>query len=223
MGCVDFRAEETVTRLAGGDTGKPCFFIALAINTVEVRHATCFCCFTGILKNVFVLCRRETVSNPIALSIWPLMLKKNKPAAGFTLVELVVILIVVGVLAIAALPRFFDQNDFYARGFYDETLSILRYGQKTAVAQRRVVCASFTATSVTLRVATNFGGVCDKDLTGPNGGTPYQVSARGSVQFSPLPSALSFNPDGSASAGASIQVSGASGVISVIKETGHVY
>jgi MSHA pilin protein MshC len=152
-----------------------------------------------------------------------MMLKTNKRLAGFTLVEMVVVIVIVGILAVAALPRLFDQNDFYARGFYDETLSILRYGQKTAVAQRRLVCASFTATSVTLRVATNFGGVCDKDLTGPNGGTPFQVSARGSVQFSPLPSSLSFNPDGSASAGAGIQVSGASGVITVIKETGHVY
>lgn len=151
------------------------------------------------------------------------MFTMNKPAAGFTLVELVVILIVVGVLAVVALPRFFDQNDFYARGFYDETLSILRYGQKTAVAQRRLVCASFTTTSITLRIATNFGGVCDKDVTGPSGSTPYQVSARGSVQFSPLPSALSFNPDGSASAGASIQVSGTSAVITVTKETGYVY
>lgn len=163
------------------------------------------------------------MSDPAVLSAWPMMLKTNKRLAGFTLVEMVVVIVIVGILAVAALPRLFDQNDFYARGFYDETLSILRYGQKTAVAQRRLVCASFTATSVTLRVATNFGGVCDKDLTGPSGGTPFQVSARGSVQFSPLPSSLSFNPDGSASAGASIQVSGASGVITVIKETGHVY
>lgn len=163
------------------------------------------------------------MSNPVALSAWPIMPKTNKRLAGFTLIEMVVVIVIVGILAIVVLPRFFDQNDFYARGFYDETLAILRYGQKTAVAQRRVVCASFTATSVTLRVATNFGGVCDKDLTGPSGSPPYQVSARGSVQFSPLPSSISFNPDGSASAGASIQVSGASAAVTVIKETGHVY
>lgn len=179
--------------------------------------------FYWYLKNVFILCRQANVSNPVSLGNRSLMRNKNKQAAGFTLVELVVILIVVGILAVVALPRFYDQSDFDARGFYDETLSILRYGQKTAVAQRRMVCASFTATSVTLQVATNFGGACDKDLTGPGGGTPYQINARGSVQFNPVPAAISFNPDGSASAGASIQVSGAPGFITLVKESGYVY
>lgn len=147
----------------------------------------------------------------------------SRGVGGFTLIELIVILIIVGVLAVAALPRLFDQNDFYARGFYDETLAILRYGQKTAVAQRRLVCASFTTTSITLRIATNFGGACDKDVTGSTGSTPYQATARGTVQYVSAPSPISFNPDGSASAGASIQVSGISAAITVIKETGHVY
>ncbi|PWB49927.1 MAG: hypothetical protein C3F18_09640 [Nitrosomonadales bacterium] len=159
----------------------------------------------------------------MALATWPLMSCRSQRQAGFTLVELIVVLIIVGVLAVAALPRFYDQNAFDARGFYDETLSILRYGQKTAVAQRRMVCASFTATSVTLQVATSFGGTCDKDLAGPGGGTPYQINARGSVQYNPVPSSISFNPDGSASAAASIQVGGFPDAISVVKETGHVY
>lgn len=151
------------------------------------------------------------------------MPKIAQQQSGFTLIELVVILIVIGILAVTVLPRFFDQNDFYARGFYDETLSVLRYGQKTAVAQRRQVCATFSATNVSLRIATSFGGSCDKDVTGPSGNTPHQASARGTVQYVAVPAALAFNPDGSASAGASIQVAGLPNVITVIKETGHVY
>lgn len=143
--------------------------------------------------------------------------------AGFTLVELVVILIVIGVLAVVVMPRFADQTVFEARGFYDETLSALRYAQKAAVAQRRTVCVSFAASSVSLRIATNFGGACDRDLVGPNGSSPYQITANGSAQFGPTPAAVSFNPDGSASAGASIQISGASNAITLVKETGHVY
>lgn len=150
-------------------------------------------------------------------------MKPDPTQAGFTLIELVAIMIVIGILAVAALPRFSNQSDFDARGFYDESLSILRYGQKAAVAQRRQVCVSFTATSVTLQIATNVGGICDRDLTGPSGNTPHQINARGSVQFSPVPSPFWFNPDGSASAGASIQVSGGLGAITLVKESGYVY
>lgn len=142
---------------------------------------------------------------------------------GFTLIELIVVMMIIGILAVAVLPRLLDRSAFEERGFHDETLSILRYAQKTAVAQRRLVCASFTATQVTLRMSTNFGGACDLNVRGPSGSSPYQVTARGAVQFSAVPAALAFNPNGSTSAAASIQVSGASSVITVVRETGYVY
>jgi MSHA pilin protein MshC len=41
---------------------------------------------------------------------------------GFTLVELIVVMIVVGILAVAAMPRFFD-NVFDERGFHDAAKS----------------------------------------------------------------------------------------------------
>jgi MSHA pilin protein MshC len=151
------------------------------------------------------------------------MIVVRTKTSGFTLVELIVVLIIVGVLAVATLPRFFDQSTFDDRGFYDETLAILRYAQKTAVAQRRLVCVTFTATTVALKIAHNFGGACTDDVMSPNGTASYKITAHGSSQFSTIPSAISFNPDGSASAAASIQVSGAANVISVDAVTGYVY
>lgn len=151
--------------------------------------------------------------------------------SGFTLVELVVTLIVIGILAAYAAPRFFGTHGFEERGFYDETRSALRYAQKVAIAQRRLVCATFTAQSVSLSVASaNPALACDTPLTGPTGTTPYIVSAgddtkyrNASVAFSAFPAAVNFDPLGRPGASASIQVSGFTTPITVEAETGYVH
>lgn len=53
---------------------------------------------------------------------------------GFTLVETVMVIVIAGLLAVYALPRFFNQGNFDNRGFYTELLSAVRYTQQLAVA-----------------------------------------------------------------------------------------
>jgi len=149
---------------------------------------------------------------------------------GFTLVELIVIMIVLGILAVTILPRFTDRASFDARGFHDQTLSILRYAQKSAVAQRRRTCVAFGAdSSVTVTVATNFGdAACDPIplyLVGPDGKALNAIKAPTTGGFKAQPADLSFLPSGAvASAVLPIIVKGMETTpITVVAATGYVY
>jgi MSHA pilin protein MshC len=70
---------------------------------------------------------------------------------GFTLIELVTTLIIIGVLSAAAIPRIFDNDTFNERGYADEVASALRYAQRIAVAtlcpvRVTINAANYTAT-----------------------------------------------------------------------------
>ena len=61
---------------------------------------------------------------------------------GFTIVELVAVMVITGIIAAIAAPRFIGVDAFDARGSYSTLVSALRYAQKTAIAQRTTVCAN---------------------------------------------------------------------------------
>lgn len=152
---------------------------------------------------------------------------------GFTLVELITIMVIMGIISAIAVPRMFDRGLFDSRGYYDQVISSLRYAQKTAISQRRLVCVTFPSTSrMQLRTAFNFGGACDTDLqnpagTYPVGQTTYTIDAPAGVTLSGAV-AINFDALGRASfAGAyplSISVTGyAASNVCISAETGYVY
>ena len=167
---------------------------------------------------------REAAALPAGLSA-------RRAAQGFTLIELVMVLVLAGVLAVYAVPRIFNSNDFYARGFHDEALSLLRYAQKSAVAQRRTVCVGFSSGSVSLTIAATAATLtCSASLVGPRGETPASATARPGVAFAATPTSFNFDglgqpvtAGGLAQATQVIQVTGAANSITIETGTGYVH
>lgn len=59
---------------------------------------------------------------------------------GFTLIELVMTLIVIGILAVFVTARLDFTSTFDQKGVRDKTVAALQFARKAAVAQRRNVC-----------------------------------------------------------------------------------
>ena len=149
--------------------------------------------------------------------------------AGFSLVELIATLILVGILAVVAIPRLVGVEAYNTRGFSDRVLAGLRYAQKQAIAKRRRVCVNVLATSVTFQYASVAGAAaaCDLPLAGPGGDSPFVVvaepSGAGSFVLAPV-TTFSFNALGRPSTGQILTVSGDSVItIRVESETGYVH
>lgn len=53
---------------------------------------------------------------------------------GFTLVEMVLVIVIIGIVSAVVGPRFFDRQVFNERVFFEESLAAVRYGQKLALA-----------------------------------------------------------------------------------------
>jgi MSHA pilin protein MshC len=160
---------------------------------------------------------------------------RRNAQGGFTLIELIMVIVLLGVLAVFAGPRIFDTSVFNSRGFNDETLAMLRYAQKTAIAQRRTVCVTFTGNSASLRIASAAAvGTCDGNLVGPKGDTPGTITAKSGVTYSPAappPATVHFDGLGQSldSSGVvlvvarTITVTGAGKTITIEPGTGYVH
>ena len=76
---------------------------------------------------------------------------KNYHSSGFSLVELITVILLLGILGVVALGRLGNQDAFAARGFFDDTVSAVRFAQKLAISSGCDVRVITTASSYQLR------------------------------------------------------------------------
>ena len=146
---------------------------------------------------------------------------------GFTLVELIMTMVIIGILAAVAAPRFFGVDVFKSRGFADQVQATLRYAQKEAIAQHRNVCEAMTATTMSLTIANTSGAAisCGPNLALPTGGNSVGAPTGITLSVSPVPPPVSFNFDalGRTPVQQTMTVNGATNTITVEAETGYVH
>ncbi|MDD2884534.1 MAG: prepilin-type N-terminal cleavage/methylation domain-containing protein [Dechloromonas sp.] len=160
---------------------------------------------------------------------------------GFTQVELLVSIILIGILAAVAVPKLDARSGISGPTFTEMARSTLRYAQKSAIASRRRVCAEVSASRLELSIASQASASsCDTPLSSPAGVSPYVLDANdrqfqggtGFTASSPsnlLGSALHFDALGRPllsgsllTQAATLSVSGG-GIVTIEAESGHVH
>jgi MSHA pilin protein MshC len=145
---------------------------------------------------------------------------------GFTLAELVIVLVLVGVLAVVAMPRLLHQSGFAARGAHDYVASGLRYAQKSAIAMRRNVCVAVGTTGMAMTYASAAGSAqpcaAGNTIANPATGLPFASTAYEEGATVSTPANVVFDALGKPSSAVSITVDLHATPITVEAETGLV-
>jgi len=145
---------------------------------------------------------------------------------GFTLTELIVTMIILGILAAYAVPRFSGRHGFESRGFADQMLTVLQDARRTAIAQHRWVCVEANGANVTVsRAAKASDTTCTISLPNPNANGNYELPVPSSVApYSPT-RVISFDPLGRHSGTTAFPINGLEGNFSLTieGETGYVH
>ena len=154
----------------------------------------------------------------------------RRPARGFTMVELIAVMLLVGVLAVVALPRLDGTLGLRGTAWRDQVLAATLQARSLATGHRRLVCLTVATGAVQMTMASaNPASSCNTTLPGPDGDARWAVDpASLAVTVSPA-GTLYLQPDGrvtSDGAGltavnVSIAIAGET-ALQITGETGHV-
>lgn len=105
--------------------------------------------------------------------------------------ELIAVITIIGILAAVAGPKFIGSGVFETRGAQGTLLAALRYAQKTAVAQRRVVYLNLNTSTRTLCLG--YTNNCSSAVMDPSTQAAYSKVLPSTVALSTTQTALGFD------------------------------
>ena len=121
---------------------------------------------------------------------------------GFTLVELVACIVIIGVLAAVAGPRFFTTLPFQQRGYVDEVAGAVRYAQRVAIASDCSVAFTVDAAGYSAALQAGTGPVCPSTLVPTRADrTPLSGAPPAGVTVAPATTSFTFLGTGAVSGG----------------------
>jgi len=149
----------------------------------------------------------------------------RRQEAGFTLTELVIIIVMVGALAVFAAPRL-NIGGFDAANFRQEVISALRFAQKTATASRCPVRVEVQAQRVRVVAAPDGVDACGNDgdaFAHPSRGGDFVVRAQRDAAISSGTGNITFNARGEFESASSQEIQFGSGrKVTVVAGTGYI-
>jgi len=124
----------------------------------------------------------------------------RRVCAGFTVVELIAVIVVLGILSAIAVPRLTDRSVFQARGFEDEVFAALRHARALAVASGCEVQVSIAGNGYALNQQTgcDVGGFTLAVADPATQAAVYAGTAPAGITLSAVPANFVFTDRGEA-------------------------
>ena len=145
-----------------------------------------------------------------------------RPSRGFTMIELIVVICVMGIMATLAMTRSTDRTALHEKGFRDQLASMLRHARKLAMSQQRDVCVLLGSPLVRGVYANGAGCNPATPIAEPGDASAFVLTVPPGVVLAG-PASVRFNPAGQPVPNLNQVINVGTQVFTISRETGIAY